>query len=134
MRMLSRYTSREISEINVTPFVDVLLILLVIFMITAPVITKDIKISIPKEKLEKVISSTKREFIIDLDRRNRIYYNGKRKNFTGLTKNLKEFLQNGGQQVFIRADRSLKYHQIIKLMAFVQNLGFQDIGLLVQDQ
>ena len=66
MKLISQRINmdKEIGEINVTPFVDVLLILLIIFMITAPVITKDIKISLPKEKFQKTVSTPQRDFIV----------------------------------------------------------------------
>ena len=68
MKLISQRINmdKEIGEINVTPFVDVLLILLIIFMITAPVITKDIKISLPKEKFQKTVSTPQRDFIDDV--------------------------------------------------------------------
>ena len=56
MKLISQNTDQEIGDINVTPFVDVLLILLIIFMITAPVINKDIQISLPKENFQKTAS------------------------------------------------------------------------------
>lgn len=124
----------QISEINVTPFVDVLLLLLIVFMIAAPVITKDIKISLPEENLEKTVSSAKRDFIISLDNRNRIYYENKRKKKSELKKDLQAYQKKGGNQIFIRADKKLAYGEIISLMAFVQNLGFENIGLLVQEK
>lgn len=134
MKLLSKSQYREISEINITPFVDVLLILLVIFILTAPVITKDIKISLPEEKLNNVVNSIKREFVVDLDSKNRIYYSGKRKNLVSLGGELKIFLSKGGKEVFIRADRNLKYENVISLIAFIQKQGFTDIGLLIQEK
>ncbi len=124
---------KDIGDINVTPFVDVLLILLIIFMITAPVITKDIQISLPKEKFQKTVTTPKREFIVSLDSQNRIYYLKQRKNFTFLKAELIKYQKKGGKQVFIQADRRLSYGAVVKLMAQIRNLGFQDIGLLVEE-
>ena len=117
-----------------TPFVDVLLILLIIFMITAPVITKDIKISLPKEKFQKTVSTPQRDFIVTLDSQNRIYYLKQRKNFISLKAELIKYQKQGGEQIFIQADRRLNYGAVVKLMAQIQNLGFQDIGLLVEER
>ena len=116
------------------PFVDVLLILLIIFMITAPVITKDIKISLPKEKFQKTVSTPQRDFIVTLDSQNRIYYLKQRKNFISLKAELIKYQKQGGEQIFIQADRRLNYGAVVKLMAQIQNLGFQDIGLLVEER
>ena len=136
MKLISQRINmdKEIGEINVTPFVDVLLILLIIFMITAPVITKDIKISLPKEKFQKTVSTPQRDFIVTLDSQNRIYYLKQKKNFTSLKAELIKYQKQGGEQIFIQADRRLNYGAVVKLMAQIQNLGFQDIGLLVEDR
>ena len=136
MKLISQRINmdKEIGEINVTPFVDVLLILLIIFMITAPVITKDIKISLPKEKFQKTVSTPQRDFIVALDSKNRIYYLKQKKNFTSLKAELIKYQKQGGEQIFIQADRRLNYGAVVKLMAQIQNLGFQDIGLLVEDR
>lgn len=136
MKLISQRINmdKEIGEINVTPFVDVLLILLIIFMITAPVITKDIKISLPKEKFQKTVSTPQRDFIVTLDSQNRIYYLKQKKNFISLKAELIKYQKQGGEQIFIQADRRLNYGAVVKLMAQIQNLGFQDIGLLVEDR
>ena len=136
MKLISQRINmdKEIGDINVTPFVDVLLILLIIFMITAPVITKDIKISLPKEKFQKTVSTPQRDFIVTLDSQNRIYYLKQRKNFISLKAELIKYQKQGGEQIFIQADRRLNYGAVVKLMAQIQNLGFQDIGLLVEER
>ena len=123
-----------ISGINVTPFVDILLLLLVVFMITAPIITKDIQINLPEEKLQNSASHLRRDFIIAFDSKSRIYLAKKQKTLKQLKEDLQNYQKKGGHQVFIEADKKLKYEEIIHLMAFVQNLGFQNIGLLVKEK
>ncbi len=123
-----------ISGINVTPFVDILLLLLVVFMITAPIITKDIQINLPEEKLQNSASHLRRDFIIVFDSKSRIYLAKKQKTLKQLKEDLQNYQKKGGHQVFIEADKKLKYEEIIHLMAFVQNLGFQNIGLLVKEK
>ena len=127
MKFISQNIDKEIGDINVTPFVDVLLILLIIFMITAPVITKDIQISLPKENFQKTVNTPTRDFIISLDSKNKIYYLKKKKDITSLKKELLKYQKQGGQRVFIQADRRLNYGAVVKLMAQIQNLGFEDI-------
>ena len=117
MKLISQNTDQEIGDINVTPFVDVLLILLIIFMITAPVINKDIQISLPKENFQKTASTPKRDFIISLDSKNRIYYLKLRTNLASLKKQLVKYQKQGGKQIFIQADRRLSYGAVVKLMA-----------------
>ena len=123
-----------ISGINVTPFVDILLLLLVVFMITAPIITKDIQINLPEEKLQNSASNLRRDFVIVFDSKSRIYLAKKQKTLKQLKGDLQNYQKKGGHQIFIEADKKLKYGEIIHLMAFVQNLGFQNIGLLVKEK
>jgi biopolymer transport protein TolR len=130
---IARYGEEAISDINVTPFVDVLLLLLVVFMITAPVITKDISINLPEESL-KNIANANRDFIISYNAKGAIYLEKKKKNWDQLKKELQIYQKEGGKQVFIEADKLLKYGDIVRLMAFVQNLGFENIGLLVKEK
>ena len=96
MKFISQNIDKEIGDINVTPFVDVLLILLIIFMITAPVITKDIQISLPKENFQKTVNTPTRDFIISLDSKNKIYYLKKQKNITSLKKELLKYQKQKG--------------------------------------
>ena len=132
--MINSYRDQEpISDINVTPFVDVLLLLLVVFMITAPIITKDIVINLPEETLSNSASSS-RDLIITYDKKKNIYIEDKKNNWDQLRTNLQNFQRQGGTQVFIEADKVLEYGEIIRLMAFIQNLGFEDIGLLVKEK
>lgn len=127
------YEQEIISDINVTPFVDVLLLLLVVFMITAPIITKDITVNLPEEDLNSV-SNIDRDFIITYNNKRVIYFEKKKKNWQQLKQSLQEYQKKGGRQVFIEADKKLQYGDIVRLMTFVQNLGFENIGLLVKEK
>ena len=127
------YDQKIISDINVTPFVDVLLILLVVFMITAPIITKDITVNLPEENF-KISSNIKRNFVITYNAKKVIYLEKEKKNWKELEESLQTYQKTGGKQIFIEADKKLQYGDIVHMMSVVQNLGFQDIGLLIKEK
>ncbi len=124
-----------ISEINVTPFVDVLLVLLVIFMITAPLFTKAIDIQLPKENLRSSKVKDARKFVITINKNGTYYIRGKRHSPDKLLKealNWKE--RNPGKTAFIRADERVSYGKITSLMVLLKNSGIQRLGLLVEEK
>lgn len=124
-----------ISEINVTPFVDVLLVLLVIFMITAPLFTKAIDIQLPKENLRSPSIKDARKFVITINKNGTYYIRGKRYSPANLMKEaLKWKTKNPGKTAFIRADRRVQYGKITKLMVMLKNSGIQHLGLLVEEK
>ena len=124
-----------ISEINVTPFVDVLLVLLVIFMITAPLFTKAIEVKLPEENLRSSAVKDARQFVITINRNGKFYIRGKRYSLQNLKKIAVSWSENNpGKTAFIRADQRVRYGQITALMVSLKNSGVQNLGLLVKDK
>ena len=125
----------SISDINVTPFVDVLLVLLVIFMITAPLFTKTIDIQLPQENIRSADLKDARKFIVSINKNGNYYIKGKRYSL----KKLKAIAsvwgeKNRGKVAFIRADKTVDYGKVTALMAILKNLGIQQLGLLVENK
>ncbi len=125
----------SISDINVTPFVDVLLVLLVIFMITAPLFTKTIDIQLPQENVRSANLKDARKFIVSINKNGNYYIKGKRYSL----KKLKVIASTWGEKnrnkvAFIRADKSVDYGKVTALMAILKNLGIQQLGLLVENK
>ena len=121
-----------ISEINVTPFVDVMLVLLVIFMITAPLLTTGIKINLP-ESTAKVISEKKEPVTISLKKNGDIFLQKKKINEEELIKKLFELKKlNEDLKIYIRGDKDLNYGQVIKLMGTINKAGFKKVALVTK--
>lgn len=133
---LSESVNDSISDINVTPFVDVLLVLLVIFMITAPLFTnKSIDIQLPKEDLRSPNVQDARKMVISINRNGVYYIRGKRYQVTELLKELSVWVERSADKtVFIKADRRVRYEKITALMVLLKNNGYQSLGLLVEDK
>ena len=121
-----------ISEINVTPFVDVMLVLLVIFMITAPLLTTGIKVNLP-ESTAKVISEKKEPVTVSIKKNGEIFLQKKKLNKDELIKKLFELKKlNDDLKIYIRGDKDLNYGQVIELMGTINKAGFKKVALVTK--
>lgn len=122
-----------ISEINVTPFVDVMLVLLVIFMITTPLMLNGIKLELPKTREVNPINLNTSQVILSMTRTEEFFL-GKEKFLqeelvSEIQKKLKD---NKTEVIFLRADFGLPYGKVAKLMSFLKKNGVQNIALVTQ--
>ena len=119
----------SLSEINVTPFVDVVLVLLIIFMITAPMLIRAIDVRLPAAGLRQDQASER--IMIALDREGRTYLNDKAVNIALLEQRLREEVEMRGVRVaYLRADRELRYKQIIAVIDIAKRAGVDNIGMV----
>lgn len=131
--------SGEIAEINVVPLVDVLLVLLVIFMITAPIITHTLDVRLPRSNVAPS-ARTDRTLIVTVDRRGVVALNDKvvgplrnraaMRRFEVAVKHWKT--SRGDSPAYLRADRAISYGAVIQVMAILKRLGVADVGLMIE--
>jgi biopolymer transport protein ExbD len=122
-----------ISTINTTPLVDVMLVLLIIFLITIPVVTTSIKVDLPKEK--NLVRETKPEnIIISVDRKGDIFlYDTKMKNTSDLLERMKKFSVLTPQpEVQIRGDGQSDFESVGRVMYAVQRAGITKVGFITE--
>jgi len=128
-------SDNDISDINVTPFVDVLLVLLLIFMITAPLITYDIPIKLPSEKSktpEKFIKTE--EVIITLTKDDRLFVDSALIAPEKFIEQLEQIkLEAANPVIYMQADEQVSYGKIATTMAKIKNLGFSNINLVLEN-
>lgn len=118
------------SEINVTPFVDVMLVLLVIFMVTAPIIKASLKVKLPSAKGEQSVE-TKDTIVIQVDSKGRISIDGVKTTLTSLPSVLREHARMGVKKAHIEADKRVRYGKVISVISEVKKVGIKAIGLVV---
>ncbi len=124
-----RDSARVMSDINVTPFVDVVLVLLIIFMITAPMLLRAMDVSLPAAGLRQDQPSER--LIVTMDSQGRTYIDEKAVNIALLEQRVKDAVELRGLRVaYLRADEELRYKQIIAVMDLMKRAGVDTIGLV----
>lgn len=113
------------SDINITPLVDVMLVLLVIFMVTTPMLVKGIKVNLPKTHSGST-NITKKDLIVSIDEQGRIYLNKQQIDLDGLKK---AFENNHGNEVVIEADKAIEYGLVVKIIDIAKQSGIEKVGL-----
>jgi biopolymer transport protein TolR len=120
------------SEINVTPLVDVMLVLLIIFMVAAPMMMQGMDVQLPQTQ-SKVISSQEERLVITLNKKQEIYINEYRVSREELQEKLKILYQNKKEgEVFLRADRILPYGFVVQIMSDIKNAGIEKLGMVTE--
>ena len=121
-----------LAEINVTPFVDVMLVLLVIFMITAPLMQHGMEVQLPKASIAPI--PIKEIPTITLKSNKKIFWKQEEQaNLMGLTRNVEQYIQahkEGG--VYLRADKTLDYGFVMHVLSTVKQAGVQNIGMVTE--
>jgi len=121
-----------VSQINVTPLVDVMLVLLVIFMVTAPIIQQGVQVALPKVKAE-ALPGKEEQFVVSITRDEQIYLNDTKLSAAALTDKLTAIAkERPDRQVFIRADEQVPYGEVIRTMAAIKAAGIENVGMVTQ--
>ena len=120
-----------LAEINMTPLIDIMLVLVVIFLITAPLISSAIQLNLPKESAQ--IPDKKHPLTISIDRQGNYYLEEKQISVQHLQDHLANIAkENPKQSVHLRADVDVNYGKVSHLLAMLQNLGISNIGFITE--
>jgi biopolymer transport protein TolR len=124
-------TSTSLSEINVTPLVDVMLVLLIIFMVTAPMLQTGIDVELPDTRnVEEV--NPKENVIISISRQGDIFYGSEAVNFFSIPERLKKDVKSPKDSIFLRADKDVKWNAIVSVIDKIRGAGFTEIKLVTK--
>jgi biopolymer transport protein TolR len=132
---------RPMSDINVVPFIDVMLVLLVIFMITTPLLTQGVKVELPKTEAKALTDQQKEPLIVTVDATGNYYFNLADKPSQPITARTLNYLvtqqlkgQQTGEQrpVLVRGDKNANYGKVMEAMALLQQAGAKSVGLITQ--
>ena len=130
-RKKQRYT--QMSEINVTPFVDVMLVLLIVFMVTAPLLTVGIKVDLPKFKAT-ALTDIKDPIEITVKLDGEIYIGESKVEVENLIPRLNAITeQNTEARIYIRGDRVVAYGRIMEIMSIINSAGYIKVALITQN-
>jgi len=121
---------RPMAEINVTPFVDVMLVLLIVFMVTAPLLTVGVPVDLPKTRAQ-ALSQDREPLSVTIRKDGRIYLQNTPVEEDDLVPRLTAIAANGyDQRIFVRGDKSVDYGKVMEVMARISAAGFTHIGLV----
>ena len=124
-------TRTSLAEINVTPFVDVMLVLLVIFMVTAPLLQSGIEVDLPKTKTVKVVSEEK--VVVTIDKGQNIYLGNAPMNIHKLGAGVLDQLRGAGNQpVFIRCDQAVPFGTFATVIDALKQAGLTNINIVTE--
>ena len=128
-----------VSEINITPLVDTLLVLLIIFMVTAPAMTRTIGIDLPSAdgaRAEKMEVDEEKEFlVVGISVDDQIVFEEKNYSQSDFMNQFSTLVAGmEPEKVFIQADKNVAYDRLVQVMVFLQNQGHEKIGLVFEDQ
>ena len=122
------------SDINVTPFVDVMLVLLIIFMVTAPMMMQGVDVSLP-EATSEPLDSEKDHLIITIDQKNQIYINDYKVSVDFLSEKLAKILEGRDERaVFLKADENIPWGTVAKVMAQAKDAGVENLGMVTEPE
>ena len=120
------------SDINVTPFVDIMLVLLIIFMVTAPMMIEGLNVDLP-EATAKPLDSEKEHLVITIDENQQVYINDFKVAVDFLGEKLNKMLQGrSDREVYLKADKNITYGIVVQAMAEIKNAGIEQLGMITE--
>ena len=131
-RLESKQPAQPMSEINVTPLVDVMLVLVVIFIITAPLLASAIRLDLPKTDAAKAVDTPKFVTLV-VDKSGQTFLNDKALQLDELARQLAQTAgQNPDTEVQLRADEAVPYGKVVAVMGVAQKAGLNRIGFVAE--
>ena len=122
--------SSLMSQINVTPFVDVMLVLLIIFMVTAPMMMEGINVTLP-EASSKQLALEKKPLVISVNSDNKIFISNFNVTIENLGEKLKKILDGKtNREVFLKADKNISYGMVVRVMSEIKGAGIENLGMV----
>jgi len=128
--MIGGSNKRLMSDINVTPFVDVMLVLLIIFMVTAPMMVQGVNVSLPETTAQPLPSETE-HLIVTIDAKGQVHISNYPVAMDSLRHKLSKILEGrSDREVYLRADKNIPYGNVVKVMAEIKAAGVEKLGMV----
>jgi biopolymer transport protein TolR len=129
----TRRRNSAMSDINITPMVDVMLVLLIIFMVAAPMMSTGINIELPKASTNQIKLDSK-PISVSLNQQNELFVNNDRVMLENLGSQIDRLATDKSSQILLRSDSGVSYGDAMRVMAAISRAGYANIGLLTQKQ
>lgn len=127
------YRKGLMSEINVTPFVDVMLVLLIIFMVTAPMMTSGIQVDLPEAAVQPLTGNDE-PLVVSINKSGEVFIQNTKIETDKIAEKLKAIANNKSDtRIFVRGDKETEYGIMIKIMSTINNAGFTKVGLVTEN-
>lgn len=144
MQRKGRGKRRQMAEINVVPYIDVMLVLLVIFMMTTPLLSQGVKVDLPKAKAEALVQKDKEPIIVSVNAQGQYFVNLAAKPSESLDSTAIQSLvhatlekdaadSQNQRPVLVKADQTVRYGDVMKMMALLQQAGAPSVGLVTEE-
>jgi biopolymer transport protein TolR len=127
-------SDRLMSDINVTPFVDVMLVLLIVFMVAAPMMTEGVEVSLP-QATSQPLETEQEQLIVSLNKNGDIFLNDYQVQLTELREKLDLIIKGqSDREVYLRADKEIPYGVVVKVMSEIKDAGVEKLGMVTEPQ
>lgn len=127
-------TDRLMSDINVTPFVDVMLVLLIVFMVAAPMMIEGVEVSLP-QATSQPLATEQEQLIVSLNQNGEIFLNDYQVQLTELREKLDLIIKGQlDREVYLRADKEIPYGVVVRVMSEIKDAGVERLGMVTEPQ
>lgn len=121
-----------VAEINVTPFVDVMLVLLIIFMVTAPLMTQGLEVDLPQTETVEVLPTESDHLVLTINKDGSMFLDEYAVTLAELPGHLKRMVKAKNKQLFLRADKAVPYGTVVDVMGRIKGVGIERLGVVAE--
>jgi biopolymer transport protein TolR len=131
--MIDHKQNTLMSEINIVPFCDVMLVLLIIFMVTAPMMVQGVDIALPESRQAESLSMEEEQLTISIEKNSKIRINDYEVGIDHLKEKLDNIFENrSNRNVFLKADKDISYGEVVAVMAEIKAAGVEKLGMVTR--
>jgi len=123
-----------LNEINVTPFVDVMLVLLIIFMVTAPLMTQGVEVDLPTTRTVKNLPQDSEHLVLSIKKDGTLFLDEYQVGLEELEVHLQRLVSKQKKQLFLRADKEVAYGMVVRVMGEIKAAGIDRLGIVAEQQ
>ncbi|MFU2210960.1 protein TolR [Solidesulfovibrio sp. C21] len=131
--MMAGGSGKFLGEVNVTPFVDVMLVLLIIFMVTAPMMTQGLQVDLPQTRAVSVLPKENESVVLTIKADGSLYLDKYQVELGDLEGQVRQLVSAQKKQLFLRADKAVPYGTVVAVMGVVKAAGVDRLGVVAEE-